>query len=61
MEKAGLPEPQFPVMQHDIPRHNACCEVASITGHYDRNRELSTGKQWEMIPLKETNAAPTSR
>jgi hypothetical protein len=32
MEKAGLLEPQFPVMQEDIPRYNACCEVASTTG-----------------------------
>ena len=24
------------------------------------NRELSTGGQWEMIPLKETNEAPKS-
>ena len=31
-----------------------------MTGHYIRNRELSTGGQWEMIPLKETNEAPKS-
>ena len=25
-----------------------------MTGHCSRNRELSTGGQWEVIPLKET-------
>ena len=59
---ARLFEPQFPAMQvrrppltTPIPRGH------QMTGLCSRNRELSTGGHWEMIPLKETNEAPKSR
>ena len=43
------------------PAHNAYTAGPPGDRPCDLNRELSTGGQWEVIPLKETNEAPKSR
>ena len=41
--------------------HNAQTARPPVYRPCIRNRELPTGGQWETIPLKEANEAPTSR
>lgn len=62
MVKAGLPEPQSPVVKLSTPRSQRL--YRGVTGNLGQNmwgqRRLPLGEHWVMNPTKVTNEAPKS-
>ena len=61
MVRAGLLEPQFPVMKSCIPRHRISREVSLIWQLLVRCHNVTRREQYPIGIRKETNTVPTGR